>query len=168
MAIKIFAILMAIFVIVLCGLSMQDIYLIDFNTQVNTKGMQANNIIAYELNTNKLKSKFEAKQWNKYDDKDELLDFRAFSDNYKLRSDIVNVLDDNNLFVFEGNVDFKDNKQTHIFGDKVYYDLRTKNISSDTNINAFIGEHKINTNTLQYDLNQQTMTSKDVKIWLKR
>lgn len=170
MAVKIFTVLMACLSMLLVILSIQEPYFLDLQTQnMDIKETQMNDIMAYELNSSAVSGIYRVKEWQRYKDKDVLVDFTAFGLDYNFTAQSTTILGRKNQeFIFEGDVFYKDNNQTQIKGQKFLYNSASKLLSSSDEVLAYIGENIINTQDFSYDLNTKQMTMQGVKAWLQR
>lgn len=164
MAIKIFAILMSLFVFVMVILSTQDPYLFNIKPQnIQVANTQAFDVIDYELNSTNVKASYEATRWVKYEDKDIFDDLKVKGIDYNLSSNLL--IRDEQKSVLEGNVSYFDLNKTSIFTQKAIYDMDKKILYSNDKFKAYVGLNEIFGDNFSYQLEDKTLKIQRIKAW---
>lgn len=93
MAIRIFAVLMALFSLALVFLSVQDFYFIDIKPYgIDFKNIEANALSAYELNSSQIKTHYNSSQWTRYQDKDLFSDVRVLGFDFNVSANKLSLI----------------------------------------------------------------------------
>ena len=169
MVIKLFGFLIALFSIIFLILSIQDPYFIDIKSySINFKNIEANNLIASELNSTSTKSVFKADVWIRYKEKDVFKDFININKDYNISANNLEIFynDENKLFL-SGNVFYINNDNIKINSDEVYYYTDSKILKSYSGFKAYINDDLIVGDTLDYDIKDKILKVKDIKGWLQ-
>uniref|UniRef100_UPI0025BE84F8 hypothetical protein n=1 Tax=Campylobacter sp. TaxID=205 RepID=UPI0025BE84F8 len=162
MAIKIFAILMSLFVFIMVILSTQDQYLLNVKSQnIEIASTQAFEVIDYELNASMVKASYEASRWVKYQDKDVFDNFIIKGLDYNLSSNLL--IRNEVMSILEGNVSYFDQNKTSIFTQKAIYNINDKTLYSNDNFKAYIGLNEIIGDSFFYEIKDKNLKIKGIK-----
>lgn len=167
LAIKIFGILIALFSIIFTLVSLQNPYTIDLkNYALDFKNVEAHRLYAYELNATNIKSYYEAKTWTRYNDRDVFQNFINLGGDFNLSANLLEVLGEKQENVlFEGDVVYSSD-DIKIMSEKVKYNTKSKEVSSDTNFKAFLNGNVVQGNALNYDVRNKILRVQGVNAWL--
>ncbi|MCX2682370.1 hypothetical protein OQH60_00320 [Campylobacter sp. MIT 21-1685] len=169
MALKIFAILVALFTISFTILGLQNPYFLDIKSySLDFKNIEANSLKAYELNTTFIKSYYEANSWIRYSDKDVFEDFKTFNLDFNLSAKSLEVSNENfNKVLFQGDVVYRGIDELQFFSQKVEYFPKKKILNTDVGFKALVNGSAINGSTLKYDLENKILKIQGVDAWLQ-
>lgn len=170
MALKIFAILIALFTISFTILGLQNPYSLDISSYaLGFKNIEAKQLKAYELNSSAVKSYYKASSWVRYSDKDIFENFRTFNLDFNLSAKSLKLSnEDFNRILLEGDVIYKGSDGLQFLSQKVLYLSKEKILNTNSGFKAFINGNIVNGNTLNYDLENKILEIKGVDAWLQK
>ena len=165
LAVRIFAVLMGLFSLVLVFLGMQEFYVIDFKPpSVDFKNIEASKLDVYELNSSLAKANYKANAWERYADKDVFDNVLVYGFDFNLSSNkLIYANDDISL---QGKVRYADDNQSKIETERLIYDKAKKKISTKSDFKAYQKESIVTGTAFEYDLQNKTMRIQGVRAWL--
>ncbi|MBM0636944.1 hypothetical protein LNU06_02105 [Campylobacter sp. VicNov18] len=169
MAIKIFGILIALFMITFTILSLQDPYSLNLQTHaLNFKNIEAKNLRAYESNISVIKAYYEADSWVRYANKDEFYGFINSNLDFNLSANRLEFFNkDTNKVLLEGNVSYADIHDVKITSEEVEYEPKSKILQTHTDFKALINANIVKGNILNYDMKNKILNIQGVNAWLE-
>lgn len=166
MAIRIFAVLMALFSLSLVFLSVQDFYFIKIQPYgIDFKNIQANKLSAFELNSTQIKAHYNALEWTRYQNKDIFSRVRVFGYDFNVSANELALI--KSIVELSGNVLYEDINQTRIEAKKLVYDKKRENLSTKNEFIAHKNNSILKGNTLSYNLDSKELRIQGVKAWLE-
>lgn len=165
MAVRIFAVLMGLFSLVLVFLGMQEFYVLDFEPpSVDFKNIEANKLDVYELNSSLAKANYKANAWERYADKDVFNNVFVYGFDFNLSSNKLSYA--NGDILLQGKVRYADNNQSKIETERLFYDKAKQKISTKSNFKAYQKESIVTGTAFEYDLEGKKMRIQGVRAWL--
>lgn len=166
MAIRIFAVLMALFSLALVFLSVQDFYFIDIKPYgIDFKNIEANALSAYELNSSQIKTHYNSSQWTRYQDKDLFSDVRVLGFDFNVSANKLILIGP--AVKLSGNVFYEDINQTRIQTHNLLYDKKREILSTQNDFTAYKNNNILKGNALSYNLLTKELKIQGVKAWLE-
>ena len=161
---------MAIFSVVMIFLAAQDPYLANV-LKIDTKisNMQINDVVDYEINSTKISGVYEADELNRYNDKDEFLDFKAkiLRGNLKHFLSSDKAISQNDEIIFQKNANYENNDSLKFISDEVIYNTKTKIVRSEANFTLIRNNDKALGESGSYDLGKKQMQVKGLRAWVE-
>ncbi len=170
LVVKIFYFVVAIFSVVMIFLAAQDPYLANV-LKIDTKisNMQINDVVDYEINSTKISGVYEADELNRYNDKDEFLDFKAkiLRGNLKHFLSSDKAISQNDEIIFQKNANYENNDSLKFISDEVIYNTKTKIVRSEANFTLIRNNDKALGESGSYDLGKKQMQVKGLRAWVE-
>lgn len=170
MVIRVFYFVVSIFSVAMVYLSMQEPY--ENHTlkpDASIAGMMINDVIDYEINKEMIKARYEADEWNRYQDRDEILKFKTefIRDGLEHNASSDKVVHKNDVLNFNGNFRYTNAKGLKFASEEVIYDLKAKIASSSTPFVLFDGSSKVMGDSIIYDTIMKTTYAKGIRAWIE-
>jgi hypothetical protein len=151
-------------------LAAQDPYLANV-LKIDTKisNMQINDVVDYEINSTKISGVYEADELNRYNDKDEFLDFKAkiLRGNLKHFLSSDKAISQNDEIIFQKNANYENNDSLKFISDEVIYNTKTKIVRSEANFTLIRNNDKALGESGSYDLGKKQMQVKGLRAWVE-
>ena len=170
LVVKIFYFVVAIFSVVMIFLAAQDPYLAnELKIDAKISNMQINDVVDYEINATKISGIYEADELNRYNDRDEFLDFKAKILRGNLRHFLSSdkAISQNDEIIFQKNANYENNDSLRFISDEVIYGTKTKIVRSETNFTVTRNGDRALGESGSYDLVKKQTQIKGLRAWVE-
>lgn len=171
MVIKIFYVVIAIFSVAMVFLASSDPYFSEqFKQDLSISNMQIKNLVDYEINSSKISAKYETDELNRYQKRDEFLNFKSniLRDNLTHNISSKKAIYKDDEITLIDNVKYENNESFEFRSDRVTYNQKTKVAISHNDFTMTRNGDEIKGESLIYDLDKKLTEAKGVKAWIEQ